>query len=90
MSRLMPAGAVSIPVAANGWITLLIVLLNLWQFFVLPLFLLPLSIYWALTLIPVILATTTHWSLIHEAVHGHLFPKKRLNELTGRGLAILF
>ncbi len=36
------------------------------------------------------LATTTHWSLIHEAVHGHLVPGKNNNLYSGRGLAILF
>ena len=90
MSHIASPTAVSVPVRLNLWITFLIVFFNVWQFFILPLFLLHYSLYWALTLIPVILATTTHWSLIHEAVHSHLLPGKRPNELGGRMLAIIF
>lgn len=42
-----------------------------------------------LAVLPV-LAIVPHWALIHEAVHGHLLPGRRANELAGRALAILF
>ena len=90
MTSMSSAKSVSIPVQANGWILLIVVMINIWQFVILPVFFLPSSIYWALSLIPVVLATTSHWSLIHEAVHSHLFPKKSTNEFAGRILAIFF
>lgn len=42
-----------------------------------------------LAMVPV-LAIVPHWALVHEAVHGHLLPGRRANELAGRVLAILF
>jgi fatty acid desaturase len=60
------------------------------QLFVLPLWLLPLSKWWALLLIACLLSTTTNWSLIHEAIHRLLGGDVRINEACGRLLAILF
>lgn len=41
-------------------------------------------------LVPLVLTIVPHWALIHEAVHGHLLPGPRGNELLGRVLAVLF
>ena len=65
-------------------------LVNLHKLFVLPLWLLPQSPAWALTLLPLGLLDLTLWALIHEAVHGLLHPSRRVNELAGRALACLF
>jgi fatty acid desaturase len=40
--------------------------------------------------LPLVMLTPTHWGLIHESIHGHLLPRRRLNEWLGRGLAIAF
>lgn len=40
--------------------------------------------------VPLVLLTPTHWGLIHESIHGHLFAQRRLNEGFGRALAIAF
>lgn len=46
---------------------------------------------WSWWLIPVfVLATISHWALIHEAVHGHLHRSRGVNEAVGRLLSILF
>jgi fatty acid desaturase len=40
--------------------------------------------------LPLVLLTPTHWGLIHESIHGQLWPQRRLNEWLGRVLAIAF
>jgi fatty acid desaturase len=40
--------------------------------------------------LPLVVLTPTHWGLIHESIHGHLVPQRRLNEWLGRALAIAF
>nr|WP_233176326.1 fatty acid desaturase [Dyella sp. ASV24] len=40
--------------------------------------------------VPLVVLTPMHWGLIHESIHGHLFPKRQLNEWFGRSLAIAF
>ena len=40
--------------------------------------------------VPLVLLTPMHWGLIHEAIHGHLLPQRRLDEWVGRALAIAF
>ncbi|MET3653211.1 fatty acid desaturase [Dyella japonica] len=40
--------------------------------------------------VPLVLLTPMHWGLIHESIHGHLVPQRRLNEWLGRALAIAF
>ncbi|WP_200873888.1 fatty acid desaturase family protein [Dyella japonica] len=40
--------------------------------------------------VPLALLTPTHWGLIHESIHGQLWPQRRLNEWAGRALAIAF
>jgi fatty acid desaturase len=40
--------------------------------------------------VPFALAAVPHWALIHEAVHGHLHPRRGANDGAGRLLAVLF
>jgi fatty acid desaturase len=40
--------------------------------------------------VPLVVLTPMHWGLIHEAIHGHLWPGRRANEWLGRALAICF
>lgn len=65
-------------------------LANLYQFFLLPLYLLPSSVWWGLTLVPVALLSNSFWSLIHEAIHDMFHPSSRINRAAGRLLAVFF
>ena len=80
----------AVPVRMNSAIAALIVAMNLLQFLVIPVFLLPLGPVWGWLLVVVVLSTTTFWSLIHEAIHGHLLADKRRSDRLGRFLGLLF
>lgn len=79
-----------IPTAANAGLLALVIGANLVCGLALPLVLLPASAYWLLLLVPFTALTVAHWGLIHEAVHGHLHPRRGLNEAFGRALSVLF
>jgi fatty acid desaturase len=64
--------------------------LNLFQFILLPLWLLPVNLMWAWMLVALGLLTNPFWSLIHEAIHDLFHPNRRVNACFGRFLAILF
>jgi fatty acid desaturase len=64
--------------------------INLYQFFVLPLFLLPLDVRWAWTLLPLALLNNPFWSLIHEAIHDLFDPRRQVNLMFGKLLSIMF
>lgn len=83
-------GAVAIPAAINLSLAALHGLVNVYQFFVLPLWLLPANLAWAWTLLPLAILNNPHWSLIHEAIHDLLLPARQINALMGRALAIMF
>ena len=91
-ARLEPApiSAASIPAALNLSLAGLHVLVNFYQFFFLPLFLLPASPWWALTLLGPAALNNPFWSLIHEAIHDLFHPSRRVNRASGRLLAIFF
>ncbi|HZH29121.1 MAG TPA: fatty acid desaturase [Azospirillaceae bacterium] len=57
---------------------------------IVPLALLPRSPWWGLLVLAGIATTPTHWALIHEGIHRHLHPDRRVNDLVSRGLAVLF
>jgi fatty acid desaturase len=40
--------------------------------------------------LPLVVLAPTHWGLIHESIHGQLFPQRRLNDWVGRALSIAF
>lgn len=76
--------------AINGAFALFYVGVNLVQFFVLPLWLLPRDSRWAWLLVPIVLVTNPFWSLIHEAIHDLFHADKSVNGFVGRLLAVLF
>lgn len=84
------AGEDAVPAAANMTLAALVVAAHLLGGVLLPLVLLPASPWWLLLLVPFALSALTHWALIHEAVHGHLHPRRAVNEGLGRLLGILF
>ena len=77
-----------IPQRRNIAIALALQLVHLFQLAVLPLFLLPLSPWWLLALIPCALTTNPQWFLIHEAIHHGLSRDKELNDGFGRALCV--
>lgn len=79
-----------IPTAGNLSLVFFYAAVNLYQYFILPLGLLPLNLAWAWTLLPLALLTNPFWSLIHEAIHDLLHPSRKVNAICGRLLAILF
>ena len=64
--------------------------INLYQFLLLPLLLMPISPWWALTLIPLVAVNNPLWSLLHETVHGSFHRSARVNRLAGRALGVAF
>jgi fatty acid desaturase len=84
------AAAAAIPAAGNLSMAALVLSANLACGLAVPL-LLPASGPWLLlALVALAALTVPHWALIHEAVHGHLHPDRRLNEALGRALGVLF
>jgi fatty acid desaturase len=80
----------TIPEALNFSLAGLHISLNLFQFFVLPLYLLPKSLWWSLFLIPIACFTNPFWALVHEAIHDSFNSSGRINLVFGRWLAIFF
>lgn len=79
----------TIPTRHNMAIIAGIIALHVVVLVALPLWLLPMSWWWA-TIIPLIIwVHNTHWGLIHEAVHKLLHPDMRMNEGLGRMLCVL-
>ncbi len=79
-----------IPTNINVLLSLVFILANLWVLILLPLFVIDHSPQWALTLIPIAFFTTTFWSLIHESFHSLLHPNKKINNVIGRSMCMLF
>jgi fatty acid desaturase len=89
------AGAVpnrnrDIPIVINIALAALYAALNLYQFFILPLWFLPLDYRFAWTLLPLAFLNNPYWSLIHEAIHDMFHPTRRTSVRFGRALSILF
>ena len=80
----------AIPSSLNFSLGAMHLLVNLYQFFVLPIYLLPISIWWALTLVPIALLSNSFWSLIHEAIHDMFHASFRINMAAGRLLSVFF
>jgi fatty acid desaturase len=66
------------------------ILANLYQFIFLPLFLLPSSRWWALSLLPLAALNNPFWSLLHEAIHELFHASRRVSRAAGRVLAVFF
>jgi fatty acid desaturase len=88
--RSSDAPGAAVPVPFNCALAVGHAALNLHQFFLLPLILLPASSWWGLTVVPVALMSNSFWSLIHEAIHDHFHPRLRANYFAGRFLSIFF
>ncbi|MEO1329454.1 MAG: fatty acid desaturase [Pseudomonadota bacterium] len=86
----MSAHTELIPERANRLLIAGLVAVNLLQFLIVPIFLAPLDPLWGLLLILPVLVSTPYWSVIHEAIHGHLLRDKRSNDFWGRVLCVLF
>jgi fatty acid desaturase len=82
--------SLAIPTTLNLILAAFHILLNVFQLFLLPLYLLPLSPWWGLTLVPAAMLNNPFWSLIHEAIHDMLIPSSRVNQVLGRLLSVLF
>jgi fatty acid desaturase len=78
------------PVAANTALALTHLAVALYQFLVLPLWLLPHDLAWAWTLLPLAFLNNPFWSLIHEGIHDLFHPDPRINAIFGRAAGILF
>jgi fatty acid desaturase len=90
LSAPIPFANALIPQASNLTLAGLYIVLNLCQFFILPLFLLPRSMHWALLLVPLALANNPFWALIHEAIHGQFNASRAVNSAFGRILSVSF
>ncbi len=78
------------PVRLNAALAAIHLGVNVYQFLLLPVWLLPLSAVWAWTLVPLALLNNSYWSLIHEAIHDLFYPGSRVNMFFGRGASVLF
>jgi fatty acid desaturase len=65
-------------------------LLHIYQFFILPAWLLPIDARWGWTLLPLALLNNPYWSLLHEAIHDMFHQAQRVNTLFGRMLSVMF
>ena len=83
-----PAGG--IPLTLNLSLALFHTVVNLFQFFILPLWLLPGDRAWGWTLLPLAFLNNPYWSLIHEAIHDLFHPSRKVNAFVGRSMAIFF
>src|SRR5262245_22107891 len=92
VSKSLPARSInlSIPEALNFSLAGLHISLNLFQLFILPLYLLPKSLWWGVILIPIAFSNNPLWALLHEAIHDLFNSSGRINLLVGRLLAIFF
>lgn len=80
----------TIPVSLNFFIAAIHLLMNIYLLYILPLYLLPQSLWWALTLLPIAALSNSFWSLIHEAIHDMFHPSSRINMAGGRLLSVFF
>lgn len=88
--RITSTGRGDIPTALNVFLASFYALVNLFQFVILPSWLLPTDIRWGWALLPLALLTNPFWSLIHEAIHDLLHPNRRINAFIGRALSVMF
>lgn len=86
----MVAARSVIPVRANVALVGVIAALNLTQLLLIPAALLPLDAGWGWLLALPALASTPHWSLIHEGVHANLHSSRAWNDRLSRVLCVLF
>ena len=86
----MSIAAGGIPSVINVGLAGFYMALNLYQFFILPFWLLPRESRLGMDAFTAALLTNPFWSLIHEAIHDLFHPRRRVNVFFGRVLAMLF
>ncbi len=74
---------------ANLLIAAGIAVFYVYALLLLPVLLLPQSLWWGLTLLPFVWLPVTHWGLIHEAIHKHFNSDAEANDRGGRFLSVL-
>jgi fatty acid desaturase len=84
-----PAG-LAIPESVNIGLMLLHTGANLFQFFILPIYFLSASPWWALALVPIAALNNPLWALMHEAIHDAFNSSVAVNRAAGRWLSVIF
>lgn len=74
----------------NPVLAVLMVLAQVLQLFVLPLWLLPQDPRWGWLLLPMAGLTLPLWALVHDCFHGSFSPRSKVNGRVGRVLAVGF
>jgi len=82
--------AEAVNVRLNVLLIVAAVLVNVYQFLLLPLLFLPAASVWLITLLPCIVLSNPLWYLTHEAFHGNLHAEPAVNDKAGRLLSVLF
>ncbi len=80
----------AIPTRINLFLALVFAAVNVYQFFILPLWILPEDMRWAWTLLPLAFLNNPFWSLIHEAIHDLFHKARSVNRGFGRALSVMF
>ena len=80
----------SIPQTPNFGLAAIHIFVNIFQLFILPLFLLPRGMWWSVTVIAIAALNNPLWALIHEAIHDLFSSSSRINSALGRLLSIFF
>lgn len=81
--------ALALP-TVNARLAAMHLLVNVFQLFILPLYLLDKSLWWGLALLPIAALNNPFWSLIHETIHDLFSSSSRLNTAAGRVLGVFF
>ncbi len=90
MPRVACAAAEWAPEKVNFSLAAIQVFANLFQLFILPLYLLEKGIHWSWVIIPISILNNPFWALIHEAIHDVFSSSSRTNAAAGRLLSIFF
>jgi len=85
-----PSDKLLIPELENFSLASLFIFLDLFQFFIFPIYFLPKGARWGYLLVPIAFTTTPLWALLHEAIHGAFNSYSQFNRAFGRLLAICF
>ena len=80
----------AMPQAINMGLLLLHTAANLFQLFILPLYLVPRSMGWSLLLVPIAALNNPLWALLHESIHDVFNASCAINRAAGRWLSVLF
>jgi len=90
MPRLISPEGISASEKVNSSLAVIQVLANLFELFILPLYLLQRSAHWSWVIIPISILNNPFWALVHEAIHDVFSSSNRTNLAAGRLLSIFF